>query len=124
MNRNFYRCARCGSLLTTIENANTVPVCCGESMTRLTANTTDAAHEKHVPVYEIAGGAVRVRVGSATHPMTEAHYISWIALETTNGLRVCSLTPERAPEASFALAEGEEVLAVYAYCNLHGLWKA
>jgi superoxide reductase len=24
----------------------------------------------------------------------------------------------------FALLEGDEVVNVYAYCNLHGLWKA
>lgn len=124
MTRTFYRCAHCGSLLTALEDTNVAPICCGETMTRLTANTTDAAQEKHVPVWEILDGAARVRVGSAVHPMTEAHHISWIALETSNGLRVCSLTPEHAPEASFALAAEEEVLAVYAYCNLHGLWKA
>ena len=42
----------------------------------------------------------------------------------TNKMGVRPLKPGEKPEASFALCEGDEVVAAYAYCNLHGLWKA
>jgi len=39
-------------------------------------------------------------------------------------LQARGLQPGEAPEAVFALAEGQKAVAVYEYCNLHGLWKA
>lgn len=91
-------------------------------MTELTANTTDAAVEKHVPVVTVNGNTVEVNVGSVTHPMEEKHFIEWIALETKNGNQLKYLKPGDAPKAVFALTEGDEVVRAYAYCNLHGLW--
>lgn len=88
----------------------------------LTANTTDGAHEKHVPVIEQQGDHVTVKVGSVEHPMLEAHYIQWILLETATGFQKKDLKPGEKPEAEFAVTE--PVLAAYEYCNLHGLWKA
>ena len=88
----------------------------------LTANTTDGAHEKHVPVIEQHGDHVTVKVGSVEHPMLEAHYIQWILLETATGFQKKDLKPGEKPEAEFAVTE--PVLAAYEYCNLHGLWKA
>lgn len=103
----------------------TCPVkCCGEPLEELVPNTTDAANEKHVPVVEKDGNIVRVKVGAAAHPMLEAHYITWIALETKKGMQRKPLAPGQAPEASFALTEDDEAVAAYEYCNLHGLWKA
>ncbi|MBR6267794.1 MAG: desulfoferrodoxin, partial [Selenomonadaceae bacterium] len=101
-------------------------VCCGKPMIELTANTTDAAQEKHVPVPEFdkAGAKVTVKVGSVAHPMTAEHFIEWIHLQTKNGAQMRHLTPDSAPEAVFQLAQGDEPVAVFAYCNLHGLWKA
>ena len=98
-------------------------MCCGEAMEELTPNTTDAALEKHVPVIEQEGGTVTVKVGSVEHPSLEEHYIEWIALETRNGYQLKELKPGDKPEASFALIEGDEVVAAYEYCNLHGFWK-
>ena len=88
----------------------------------LTANTTDGAHEKHVPVIEQHGDHVVVRVGSVAHPMLDVHYIEWIVLETATGYQKKDLKPGMAPEAEFAVTE--PVVAAYEYCNLHGLWKA
>lgn len=85
-------------------------------------NTTDGAHEKHVPVIEQHGDHVTVRVGSVEHPMLDAHYIEWIILETQTGSQRKNLKPGQKPEAEFAVTE--PVLAAYEYCNLHGLWKA
>ena len=98
--------------------------CGGKPMQQLTANTTDAAQEKHVPVVEVAGNKVSVKVGSIPHPMTEAHLITWIYLQTKKGGQYCHLTPSDKPEATFLVAEGDAPIAVYEYCNLHGLWKA
>ena len=70
------------------------------------------------------GNKVSVCVWSVEHPMLDAHYIQWIAIETTSGCQLKQLTPQDAPEAVFKLAEGQSFKAAYAYCNLHGLWKS
>lgn len=92
-------------------------------MQEIVPGAVDAALEKHVPVYTIKDGIVNVTVGSVEHPMLPEHYIEWIAIETDNGNQRVSLKPGDAPKASFAIREGDEVKAVYAYCNLHSLWK-
>ncbi len=121
----FYRCEGCGNFITFLgEKTACTPKCCGETMKELTPNTTDAAQEKHVPVAEVSGNTVKVKVGSAAHPMLEEHYIEFIILETENGFQKKDLKPGEAPEAVFVTADGEKPVAAYAYCNLHGLWKA
>ena len=90
---------------------------------KLTANTTDGALEKHVPVIRIAGDTVHVTVGSVLHPSLEAHYIEFIVLVTESGCQMKWLKPGMVPEATFRLAEGDRAVAAYEYCNLHGLWK-
>ena len=120
----FYRCAKCGKIIGIIQDSACPTMCCGQAMDELTANTTDGAHEKHVPVITIDDSKVTVEVGSVAHPMLEAHYIQWIALETKQGMQRKPLKPDTEPKAVFALAEGDEVVCAYEYCNLHGLWKA
>ena len=93
-------------------------------MKEIVPGTTDAAVEKYVPVFEVNGDVVKVKIGSVEHPMLEAHYIEWIALQTKQGNQRKALKPGEAPEACFRICEGDEVVAVYEYCNLHGLWKA
>lgn len=93
-------------------------------MEEMIPNTTDGALEKHVPVVEVNGRDVTVTVGSVAHPMLEEHRIQWIALETKEGAQRKELHPGQAPCASFALSEGDEVIAAYEYCNLHGFWKS
>ena len=120
---NFYRCNHCGTIVEEI-NTVAVPVCCGEQMALLVPGTSDGAAEKHVPVYTVSGNTVSVSVGSAEHPMVDAHYIEWIAVETAKGAQRKVLNPGDKPYAEFVLTEDDAVVAVYAYCNLHGLWKA
>ncbi len=120
----FYRCAKCGKIIGMIQSSPCPTMCCGEAMEALEPNTTDAAQEKHVPVITIAGNTITVEVGSAAHPMLAEHYIQWIALETKEGMQRKELAPEAAPKAVFALADGDAAVSAYAYCNLHGLWKA
>ena len=93
-------------------------------MQLLTANTTDAAGEKHVPVIAVDGKTVTVTVGAVEHPMLDVHFIEWILLETKEGRQRKTLKPGEKPEAVFALTDDDEVIAAYEYCNLHGLWKA
>ena len=119
----FYKCAHCGQIILKVKETPVPVVCCGEPMKQLVPNTTDAANEKHVPVVEVNGNTVNVKVGSVEHPMLDVHYIEWIVLETTNGYQVKKLNPGQKPEATFVLAEGEEVVCAYEYCNLHSLWS-
>ena len=98
-------------------------MCCGKPVELLVANTSDGAGEKHVPVVEIEGRKVVVKVGEVEHPMVDAHYIQFIYVETNKGLMRKDLNPNEAPSATFVLDEDEKVIAVYEYCNLHGLWK-
>ena len=118
------RCNRCGNIVTYLVEKGGQVVCCGENMEELTPNTTDAAGEKHVPVIKTEGNKVTVEVGSVTHPSLEAHFIMFILLETKKGVQKVSLSAGDEPKAVFALAEGDEAVAAYEYCNLHGLWKA
>ena len=120
----FYHCTHCGNVIAYCENSGVPVVCCGEKMQELVSGTTDGAHEKHVPVYTVEDNLVTVKVGSAPHVMVPEHYISWIALETKMGNQRKKLTIGGEPEAVFALVPGDEVVNVYEYCNLHGLWKA
>ena len=92
-------------------------------MTELVPGTVDAAVEKHIPVYEVNDGKVVVTVGEVEHPMVEAHYIEWIVVQTNQGVHRKHLAPEQEPKTCFRLCDNETVEAVYAYCNLHGLWK-
>ena len=124
MDMKFYQCEVCGNIIAKVYDSGVNVVCCGHDMKEIKPNTTDGAHEKHVPVVEINGNMVNVKVGSSEHPMAEEHYIQWIAIETSSGNQRKCLKPGDKPEACFALCEGDEVLAVYEYCNLHGLWKA
>ena len=119
----FFKCKKCGKIIEIVNKGCPVVVCCGEEMTELKANTTDAATEKHVPVIEVKGNKVNVKVGSAVHPMEADHWIQWIEIETDKGAQRKYLNPGEAPEATFALS-GEKLLAAYEYCNKHGLWKA
>ncbi|MBO4477018.1 MAG: desulfoferrodoxin [Lachnospiraceae bacterium] len=120
----FYICNHCKNIIIKVKDSGVPVVCCGEKMTEIVANTTDAAFEKHVPAVTVDGSKVTVCVGSVQHPMLPEHYIQFILLETTNGYQVKNLKPGEAPVAEFILAEGESAVAAYEYCNLHGLWKA
>ena len=120
----FLVCEHCGNLIGMIRDSGVPMVCCGQKMTELVPGTSDGAVEKHVPSYVVDGHKVKVTVGSVEHPMVENHYIEWIAVETEKGAQRKTLQPGDKPTLEFALTEDDSVVAVYAYCNLHGLWKA
>ena len=120
---NFYICEHCGNIIEKIVDKGVPVVCCGQKMTKIEAGTVDASREKHIPKVELDGDTVKVTVGSVVHPMSAEHYIEWIYLETEKGIQRKHLTPDDAPTAIFKIADDKPV-AVFAYCNLHGLWKA
>lgn len=124
MDMKFYKCKHCGQMVAIVKETGVPLICCGEPMEEIVAGTTDAAVEKHVPVYEVKDNKVVVTVGSVEHPMLDVHYIEWVSLQTKQGNQRKALKPGDAPKVEFAICEGDEVEAVYAYCNLHSLWKA
>ena len=110
--------------MAAVKESGVRVVCCGQKMTEIIPGTVEASHEKHIPVYKVEGGNVNVNVGSVNHPMAEDHYIEWVSLQTKFGNQRKALKPGDAPNVCFSICEGDEVVSVYAYCNLHGLWKA
>lgn len=114
----FYQCNECKKVIVSREALKL------EGWTELVAGSVDAAKEKHVPVVTKKCKQVKVDVGSVAHPMTAEHLIEWIVIETEQGYQIKYLTAESAPVSAFSLADGDSLVAVYAYCNLHGLWKA
>ncbi len=119
----FYQCKHCKQLVTKEVDPGVKMICCGEVMEELVPNTHDGAGEKHVPVVKVEGNKVMVSVGAVEHPMLDVHYIMFIAIETTHGKQVKYLKPGEAPYAEFLLADGEELVKAYEYCNLHSLWS-
>ena len=124
MEQKFYVCSHCGNIIAKVKDVGVPVMCCGQKMTEIVPGTTEASHEKHIPVYQVDGNIVTVRVGSVDHPMTAEHLIEWVSLQTKQGNQRKILAPGQEPVVRFALCEGDEVEAVYAYCNLHGLWRA
>ena len=122
MKSRFYKCNHCGNIIGLINDSGVPVVCCGEKMANLVPGSVDASVEKHLPVCSIEGDKLTVTVGSVIHPQTSEHNISWIYIQTENGGQRKNLALDSEPVTTFAL-NGEKVIAVYAYCNLHGLWK-
>ena len=119
-NVRFYKCPICGNVIGLIDGNIENMRCCGAELELLVANTVDASVEKHVPVYEKVEDEIVVKVGSVDHPMEKAHYIMWIAQVTDNRTTRVKLYPEQGTETRFPYIKGS---TIYAYCNLHGLWK-
>lgn len=117
-----YKCELCGNIVEVLHTGGGELVCCGQPMTLLEENTTDAATEKHVPVIEKSGNAITVKVGSVAHPMEEKHYIEFIELLADGKVYRKYLKPGNSAEAVFEISADK--VEARAYCNLHGLWKA
>ena len=122
--QKFYICEHCGNIITKIDDAGVPVMCCGSVMSELVSGTVEASHEKHIPVVKLQGNDVEVVIGSIEHPMTEEHFIEWVMLETEKGFQLKRLKAGDVPKVNFLVAEDEVIKNVYAYCNLHGLWKS
>ena len=123
MKQKFYICSHCGNIVAMIRDKGVPIICCAEKMRELIPGTSEASAEKHIPEYEVNDNIVHVTVGATEHPMTREHYIEWICLETEHGIQYAHLEPEDEPRAKFALCDGDEVRAVYGFCNQHDLWR-
>ena len=121
-NLKFYICRHCGNLAELVKSSGVNMVCCGDKMTELKPNTAEASVEKHLPVITASAVGITVQVGSVPHPMTDEHNIAFVYAETARGGQRKSLKTGEEPKVSFGFSDDKPV-AVYAYCNLHGLWK-
>ena len=124
MEMKFYRCKHCGQIIAIVKKTGAPITCCGEEMEEIIPGSVDASLEKHVPVFSVKGNVVEVKIGSVDHPMLPEHFIEWVSIQTNNGNQRKALKPGDKPIVCFNIAEGDKVEAVYAYCNLHGLWRA
>lgn len=124
MELTFFICRQCKNLVDMVHNSGAPLVCCGEKMKQLDFKLMDGAKEKHVPIATVKDNVVEVVVSSVLHPMSAEHHIAWVYLVTDQGAFRKYLEIDTDPKVQFALLEGEKALEVYAYCNLHGLWKA
>ncbi|MCL1964285.1 MAG: desulfoferrodoxin [Firmicutes bacterium] len=120
--QKFFICKHCGNLIGLIDNRGVPVVCCGETMAELVPNTAEASAEKHLPVLSAEGNTLTVAVGAAPHPMEDAHHIAFVYVETERGGQRKRLKPGEETKVVFNCVDDKPV-AVYAYCNLHGLWK-
>ena len=121
--KKFYICEHCGNIIGMVKDKGVPVMCCGQKMKELVPNTVEASGEKHIPAVTVEGNVLKVNVGSENHPMAEQHFIEWVYVETENGGMRKNLKPGQEPNVTFALGE-DKAIAVYAYCNLHGLWMA
>lgn len=119
----FYVCKTCGNVITKLKDSSVPVFCCGKAMEELVAGSVEASTEKHIPIYALDNNKVFVIVGEAEHPMQPEHFIEWIAIETEKGSQIKYLSAGDKPAANFTIGSDDKLIAVYAYCNLHGLWK-
>ncbi len=120
----FFQCEHCGNVIEMVHDVGVPVYCCSTKMKELTPNTSDGATEKHVPVIRKEDGGLIVELGSAAHPMNEDHLMEWVVLETEHGCQRRDLRPGDDTTLKFHTCDCDKPIAVYAYCNLHGLWMA
>ena len=124
MKIQFFSCNHCGNIIAMIKDSGVPMKCCGENMQEIIPGTSEGAQEKHIPVYDVKGETVKVCVGEIEHPMTPEHYIDWVCIETEDGFQLKKLKEGMTPQTSFSLTKGDNIKAVYAFCNQHSLWKS
>ena len=124
MGKEVYICEHCGKIVALVKESGVPVMCCGQKMKEIIPGTVEASKEKHIPVYTKEGNKVIVKVGEVDHPMIPEHYIEWVSIQTKQGNQRKQLKTGDEPKVCFSLCEGDSVEAVYAYCNLHGLWVA
>ena len=122
MEQKFLKCAKCGNIVAVVHATGVPVMCCGQKMEQIIPGSVEASLEKHIPQYTVENNKVHVVVGSVEHPMIPEHFIEWVSIQTKFGNQRKQLKPNQEPKVCFSLCEGDEVEAVYAYCNLHGLW--
>lgn len=117
---DFYRCEICGNVLARMKGAGLSRACCSKTLTKLETNLTIAQGEQHIPIVTRMGDDIQVSIGSNLHPVLPDHRIEWIALDTGEKTDIVYLKAGAEPVAEFSNVSAG---VVYAYCNIHGLWK-
>ena len=120
----FYICPTCGNVIELVEDHGIPVFCCGQKMDELVPNTVEAAVEKHIPVATVENGVLKVSVGEVEHPSIAAHWIPFIAVKAGDLVMRRSIKATEKPEAIFPLGDFKGEVEVYAWCNLHGMWKS
>ena len=120
--QRFFICNHCGNMIGLIKDKGVPMICCGEEMAELVPNTVEASTEKHLPSVTVTGDSISVQVGSVAHPMEEEHHIAFVYVETERGGQRKCLKVGEEPKLAFSFKD-DKPIAVFAYCNLHGLWK-
>ena len=123
MNIKFLKCRTCNKLVEVIQDSDSKLICCNNEMIELIPGTIDASKEKHVPIYKLEQNAIEISLGEIEHPMQEEHYISFVEISSNHGIKRSNLKINQSPIVKFSLLDYEQVDSIYAYCNLHGLWK-
>lgn len=122
MSIKFYKCEVCGNIVCKIEDSGMPLTCCGKQMKELRPGSTDGSLDHHLPDFNINNNTVCVRVGRISHPMEKIHHIEFIVIETNNGFHLKKLNVTDEPVTCFKLCEDESLIAIYALCNLHGIF--
>ena len=108
----FYVCPVCGNVIYCM--GNTLISCCGITLPSLEA---EEAEEDHAITIEQVEDEHFITV---SHPMTKAHFISFVAFVTSDRIRMVKFYPEGNAETRLQL-RGRGYL--YYYCNRHGLFR-
>ena len=108
----FHVCPVCGNIIQS--TGNSVISCCGITLPPLEAEEADLDHAVHIQQVEDE------HFITIDHPMTKAHYISFVAFVTSDRVQFVKLYPEGNAETRLQL-RGFGIL--YWYCNHHGLFK-
>lgn len=119
-----YKCEICGNVVEILHEGVGELVCCKKPMKTMEENAVDASQEKHVPVIERTSNGIKIKVGSAPHPMEQEHYIEWVQLITNGKSYRQFLKPGGIPEALLEINVSVSVIKAREYCNVHGLWKS
>jgi len=122
MSHKFYNCSHCGNTAVLVVDKGVPVVCCGEKMKELIPNTVEASTEKHLPAITASANSISVQVGSVPHPMEDGHHIAFVYVQTEQGGQRKRIKLGAEPKCEFTFVDDKPV-AVYAFCNLHGLWK-
>ncbi len=120
----FYICPEKQTVIEVVEGQQAPLTCDGKPMEELVPNSTEAAVEKHMPVLSIENGELKVCVGEVEHPSIEKHWIPFVAVKAGDLVLRRSIKATEKPEAVFPLGNFKGEVEVYAWCNLHGIWKA
>lgn len=121
--KKYYVCEVCGNIVEKVHDSGNELMCCMRTMKELIPGETDGNLEFHVPTYKIKNNLLTVEIGKKEHPSDDKHYIQWVSVVTDKGeMRKC-LKPGDKPVVHFHLCDGEKVCTIFAYCNLHKLWK-